>query len=209
LDLDTQIHADGDMALFSSLLGKVKAIFDESEVWHPPIESPEDILKFINEGRCNEFHRVWSALQFIDCLPPKAKYPKDMEKTMTTEELFGDGLYWGACAIMALLGQQKRFEALDISFYLRDVIEHTRDIPKDKKAKSKKDDTGLVETSVGSISLQQLSKRICYIKMMTTQIFDKLQMYMDKGSGPESYFHEPYIHHFQPPAYVSQHAKEL
>ena len=50
LDLDAQQNEDSNMALFSSLLGKVKAFLEEDEVWHAPIESPEDILKFINEG---------------------------------------------------------------------------------------------------------------------------------------------------------------
>ena len=56
-----------------------------------------------------------------------------------------------ACVMMALLGQQKRFEALDISFYLRDVFETTNyDIVKTKSKKDKKDD-GMVETTVGPI----------------------------------------------------------
>ena len=54
------------------------------------------------------------------------------------------------CLLIALLDQRRRFEALDISFYLRDVFESTNyDIKKEKK--SKKQDLSLVETTAGSI----------------------------------------------------------
>ena len=33
-------------------------------------------------------------------------------------ELFGDGLLWAGCTLIALLGQQQRFEAFDHSYHL-------------------------------------------------------------------------------------------
>ena len=38
-------------------------------------------------------------------------------------ECFGEGLQWAGCVIMTLLGQQKRFEALDFSYHLIRVNE--------------------------------------------------------------------------------------
>ena len=33
-------------------------------------------------------------------------------------ELFGEGLHWAGCTIIALLGQQRRFEALDFCYHI-------------------------------------------------------------------------------------------
>ena len=38
-------------------------------------------------------------------------------------ETFGEGLQWAGCTLIALLGQQKRFEALDFSSHLLRVQE--------------------------------------------------------------------------------------
>jgi hypothetical protein len=35
--------------------------------------------------------------------------------------MFGDGLVWAGCTIIALLGQQQRFEAFDHSYHLLKV----------------------------------------------------------------------------------------
>ena len=38
-------------------------------------------------------------------------------------ECFGDGLQWAGCAFIMLLGQQRRFEALDFCYHLMRVHE--------------------------------------------------------------------------------------
>ncbi|KAG6465730.1 hypothetical protein O3G_MSEX015352, partial [Manduca sexta] len=55
--------------------------------------------------------RLWSALQFLYCIPVG-------ETQFTVEELFGEGLHWAGCTIIALLGQQRRFEALDFCYHI-------------------------------------------------------------------------------------------
>ena len=55
---------------------------------------------------CSEFHRIWSAMQFAYCRPVG-------ENEWNVEQLFGEGLHWAGCTLMVLLGQQRRFEALD------------------------------------------------------------------------------------------------
>lgn len=39
-------------------------------------------------------------------------------QNLSTEELFGDGIYWAGCAIVRLLDQQRRFEVLDFCNHL-------------------------------------------------------------------------------------------
>lgn len=60
---------------------------------------------------CCEFHRIWSALQFVYCMPVQ---PNEF----TVEQLFGEGLNWAGCAFITLLGQAKRFETMDFSYFL-------------------------------------------------------------------------------------------
>lgn len=33
-------------------------------------------------------------------------------------ELFGEGLHWAGCTMIVLLGQQRRFEALDFCYHI-------------------------------------------------------------------------------------------
>lgn len=33
-------------------------------------------------------------------------------------ELFGEGLHWAGCAMIVLLGQQRKFEALDFCYHI-------------------------------------------------------------------------------------------
>lgn len=60
---------------------------------------------------CVEFHRLWSALQFVYCIPVRGT-------EYTIEELFGEGLNWAGCTMIVLLGQQRRFEALDFCYHI-------------------------------------------------------------------------------------------
>lgn len=36
-------------------------------------------------------------------------------------ELFGEGLHWAGCTMIVLLGQQRRFEALDFCYHILKV----------------------------------------------------------------------------------------
>ena len=38
-----------------------------------------------------------------------------------TRQLFGEGLNWAGCALIVLLGQQRRFEALDFCYHILKV----------------------------------------------------------------------------------------
>lgn len=38
--------------------------------------------------------------------------------SLSCRELFGEGLHWAGCAMIVLLGQQRRFEALDFCYHI-------------------------------------------------------------------------------------------
>lgn len=63
---------------------------------------------------CVEFYRIWSALQFVFCIPVS-------DTEYTVEQLFGEGLNWAGCAFITLLGQAKRFEVLDFAYHMLKV----------------------------------------------------------------------------------------
>lgn len=65
----------------------------------------------------SEFYRLWSALQFVVCVPPMN------ENDASYHELFGDGLMWAGCTVIHFLGQQHRFETLDFSYHILNVEE--------------------------------------------------------------------------------------
>eukprot|EP00004_Rigifila_ramosa_P010810 TRINITY_DN2288_c0_g1_i2.p1 TRINITY_DN2288_c0_g1~~TRINITY_DN2288_c0_g1_i2.p1 ORF type:complete len:1415 (+),score=362.60 TRINITY_DN2288_c0_g1_i2:563-4246(+) len=88
------------------------------------------VAPFANEWKANltskdlfpidgtkEFYRMWSALQFVFCLPPMIpKMPSDLE-------LFGDGLIYGGMSIVYFLGQAHRFDVFDFSYHVRNVCQ--------------------------------------------------------------------------------------
>ncbi|VEL12229.1 unnamed protein product [Protopolystoma xenopodis] len=69
--------------------------------------SPLAGKEIIEVEGCGQFHRIWSAVQFVFSTPFG-------QNEYTVEEMFGEGLNWAGCTLILLLGQQRRFEALDI-----------------------------------------------------------------------------------------------
>ncbi|KAJ3036755.1 Cytoplasmic FMR1-interacting protein 2 [Rhizophlyctis rosea] len=60
------------------------------------------------------FFRVWSALQFVFCLP-------SVTEPHSTRELFGDGLSWAGCTFIHLLNQVGQFIAFDFNNHILSV----------------------------------------------------------------------------------------
>ncbi|XP_050556617.1 cytoplasmic FMR1-interacting protein-like, partial [Spodoptera frugiperda] len=102
----------------------------------------------------NEFHRLWSALQFLYCIPVG-------DTQFTVEELFGEGLHWAGCTIIALLGQQRRFEALDFCYH---ILRVQRVDGKDE--------------SVKGIPLKRMVDRIRRFQVLNSQIFGVLARHL-------------------------------
>ena len=81
--------------------------FLEDAVWHE--KAPTNGV--INIDECTEFHRLWSTLHFVYCIPVG-------EHEFTVEQLFGEGLNWASCVMIVLLSQQRKFECLDFSYHI-------------------------------------------------------------------------------------------
>lgn len=105
-DLLTRERLCCGLSIFEVILKRVKTYLDDP-IWTGP--APSNGIMHIDE--CTEFHRLWSALQFIYCIPVKGT-------EFTIEELYGEGLNWAGCAMIVLLGQQRRFEALDFCYHI-------------------------------------------------------------------------------------------
>merc|ERR1712203_1107725 len=132
---------------------------------------------------------------------------------MTSEDRFGDGVYWGGIALIALLGHQRRFEAFDISFHLLNILKKTifEEVENkdylEKKTKKQRDvkktkgeEQNLVSTSAGDFSLKKLAKRIASIKQLTARIFDTVNTHMVKSCHltDDTFFQPIAIIHFEP-----------
>jgi len=66
----------------------------------------------------NEFYRLWSALQFVYCIPGR-------ENELDNKELFGDGMLWAGFVFMYMLNQHLRYEVFDFSFHIMNIEEAT------------------------------------------------------------------------------------
>jgi Cytoplasmic Fragile-X interacting family len=56
----------------------------------------------------------------LNCLKPnQTEIPQlVIDISISRRELFGEGLHWAGCAIIVLLNQQRRFEALDFCYHI-------------------------------------------------------------------------------------------
>ncbi|XP_038220393.1 cytoplasmic FMR1-interacting protein isoform X1 [Zerene cesonia] len=126
----------------------------------------------------SEFHRLWSALQFLYCIPVG-------DTQFTVEELFGEGLHWAGCTIIALLGQQRRFEALDFCYH---ILRVQRVDGKDELVKG--------------IPLKRMVDRIRRFQVLNSQIFSVLARHLaaadDERAGVE------HVRCFPPPSTNAQ-----
>lgn len=63
-DLLTRERLCCGLSIFEVILGRVKGYLDDP-VWVGPLP----INGVMNVDECSEFHRLWSALQFVYCIP--------------------------------------------------------------------------------------------------------------------------------------------
>jgi len=147
--------------------------------------------EMININECKEFHRLWSALQFVFCMDvwnyevkyshpdrPSTFYIEKSNKILggddgtgqvmpvvdiTVEQIFGDGLVWAGVVMMALLGQQKRFECFDFCYHIFRVQRID----------------GMDENFKG-IQLKPMVDRIKRFEALNNQIFSTVNKYIRK-----------------------------
>lgn len=169
----TQLANEGDLltterlccglTIFDAVLNKIKGFLlddrDKASIWIGPAHNPP-VVMYVDE--CIEFHRIWSALQFIYCMPVA---PNEF----TIEQLFGEGLNWAGCVLITLLGQQKRFEALDFSYHILKV-----------QRVDGKDDV------VRGVPLKKMVDRIRRFQVLNSQIFSVVNKYINSNSPEET-----------------------
>ncbi|GFR33631.1 cytoplasmic FMR1-interacting protein [Trichonephila clavata] len=171
-DLLTKERLCCGLSTFEVILTRIKSYLDEP-VWSgtPPMNGVMPV------DECTEFHRLWSALQFVYCIPVG-------ENEFTVEQLFGEGLNWAGCTMIMLLGQERRFEALDFCYH---ILRVQRIDGKDEIVKG--------------IPLKRMVDRIRRFQVLNSQIFAILNKYL-KSSDTDNLPVE-HVRCFQPPVHQS------
>lgn len=151
------------LSIFDAILNRIKGFLlddrEKASVWIGPADNPP-VVMYIDE--CVEFHRLWSALQFIYCTPTE---PGEF----TIEQLFGEGLNWAGCIMITLLGQQKRFEALDFSYHLLKV-----------QRIDGKDEV------IRGVPLKKMVDRVRRFQVLNSQIFSVVNKYINSNSPDDT-----------------------
>ncbi|CAD6194474.1 unnamed protein product [Caenorhabditis auriculariae] len=179
---------------FDHFLMRIKNLVINDNVWTGG--TPVNGVIWVDE--CLDWSRLWSALQFFICQPPREKRnPRRARQFFDSlkesfyknnfflfiislsRELFGDSLQWGALSLVFLLGQQKRYEVLDFCYHLLRV----------QKADGK-DDT------ICGIRLSRMVERIRRFQLLNNQIFVMLSNQTDEADQPE-----PFVQEFLPPVH--------
>ncbi|CAE1145974.1 CYFIP [Acanthosepion pharaonis] len=171
-DLLTRERLCCGLSMFEIVLSRIKSFLDD-EIWHGT--QPSNGVMNIDE--CTEFHRLWSAIQFVFCIPVG-------ENEFTVEELYGEGLNWAGCALIVLLGQQRRFEALDFCYHILKV-----------NRVDMKDD------NVKGIMLKKMVDRIRKFQILNNQIFAVLNKYLKSSDGDNTPVE--HVRCYQPPIHQS------
>lgn len=156
-DLLTRERLCCGLTIFKHLLNRVKDNLTDP-LWQgdPPIGS------VFNVDECSEFHRLWSAINFVICLPVG-------ENEYTVEQMFGEGLTWAGCVIITVLGQQRRFEMLDFCNHMLQV--------------NRVDMRHVKDDNVKGFSLKKVTDRIRKFQILNTQIFSILDTYLQSSNA--------------------------
>ncbi|KAL5460570.1 hypothetical protein EMCRGX_G034022 [Ephydatia muelleri] len=169
-DLLTKERLCRALSMFEVVIRRIKEILLKDEMaWQGP--PPANGVMSIEE--CQEFHRIWSAIQFAYCMPLSAGQ-------INVEEWCGEGLQWAGCVLITILGQKQRFEALDFCYHLKKVYESV----------------GGAELEVQGMSVKKMIDRISAFKVINTQVFGIL----NKHLANSDVLTRP-IREFQPPIY--------
>ncbi|CAG0925885.1 unnamed protein product [Notodromas monacha] len=105
-DLLTRERLCCGLSIFDMILTRIRGFLDDP-IWKGP--APQNGVMHVDE--CLEFHRLWSALQFVYCIPVG-------QNEFTVEQMFGEGLHWAGCTMIVLLDQTRKFEALDYCYHI-------------------------------------------------------------------------------------------
>nr|XP_002730808.1 PREDICTED: cytoplasmic FMR1-interacting protein 2-like [Saccoglossus kowalevskii] len=158
------------LSLFKVILEKIQEFLTDA-VWNGVKKPANDVM---NVDECVEFHRLWSAMQYVICLPLG-------ENELFVEEGFGEGLNWAGCTIIRLLKQQYRFEAFDFCYHIKKIHEV-----------EKKDE------NVRGVSVKRMVKRIERFQTLNNEIFASLDKFLG-SHDTDTKLPLSEVRHFQPP----------
>ena len=96
------------------MLDRIRSFLLDDPVWSnsSSLAMNNNISPLSNIDDTHDFHRIWSALQFVYCLPARH------ENEMNVEQLYGEGLNFGGCTIIRLLNEHRKFETFDFTYHL-------------------------------------------------------------------------------------------
>uniref|UniRef100_A0A452R6E0 Cytoplasmic FMR1 interacting protein 1 n=1 Tax=Ursus americanus TaxID=9643 RepID=A0A452R6E0_URSAM len=171
-DLLTKERLCCGLSMFEVILTRIRTFLDDP-IWRGPL--PSNGVMHVDE--CVEFHRLWSAMQFVYCIPVGTH-------EFTVEQCFGDGLHWAGCMIIVLLGQQRRFAVLDFCYHLLKVQKH------DGK-----------DEIIKNVPLKKMVERIRKFQILNDEIITILDKYLKSGDGESTPVE--HVRCFQPPIHQS------
>ncbi|CAD5111304.1 DgyrCDS622 [Dimorphilus gyrociliatus] len=169
--------------IFPKILDKLKKKLcqeNDKDLWFG--DEPENGIMHITN--CSEFYRVWSVLQFVFSIPTMSAHAE------TVEALYGDGLQWMGCSLIQLLGQERKFEVLDISYHIEKLYEPAK---------------GGTKNKMNDQMYNKLMQRIRAMHKINSEIFGIVGKYCCTQSQPKesikNQFETPLenVHHFDPP----------
>ena len=162
-----------------TLFEKLMCSLRDEVLNHPCFVGQPPSNGVMNIEECDEFHRMWSAIQYVMCVTEWVG--------PLPEEVFGDGLIWGGITIIYLLGQHRRFEALDFCYHILNV-HHLKPPPplKDLKERHK----------FRNMELNRIIQRIKVHKQVNKQVISILDKFL--GNSPDFQFPPK---EFTPPIY--------
>jgi len=137
-----------NISLFKSIIKRISLILESViEEWSG--SPPENGILSVDHTL--EFYRLWSAFQFVFCLPSKSNED-------STAEIFGDGLMWAGCTIIYFLGQQHKFDVFDFSYHILNVEESA-------------------PAPCNNINIQNFFKKASEVRDLNQSIFNTLKSY--------------------------------
>lgn len=113
-DLLTRERLCIGLTTFEVMLERIRSFLLEDPTWNHNSSSTmsQNMSPLSNIDDTHDFHRIWSALQFVYCLPTRN------ENDMNVEQLYGEGLNFAGCTIIRLLNEHRKFETYDFAYHL-------------------------------------------------------------------------------------------
>ena len=113
-DLLTRERLCIGLTTFEIMLDRIRTFLLDDPVWtnNTSLAMNSNISPLTNIDDTHDFHRIWSALQFVYCLPTRH------ENDMNVEQLYGEGLNFAGCTIIRLLNEHRKFETFDFTYHL-------------------------------------------------------------------------------------------